>query len=60
MDNAYDAFVGMDEAGLISDWNPQAEKIFGWSRQEALGRSLAETIVPPAIARPISADSTRI
>ena len=47
VDNAYDAFVGMDEQGLICDWNPQAERIFGWSRQEALGRPLAETIIPP-------------
>jgi PAS domain S-box-containing protein len=47
VDSAYDGFVGMDETGLICDWNPQAEKVFGWSRQEALGRRLADTIVPP-------------
>lgn len=47
VDNAYDGFVGMDQAGLISDWNPQAERIFGWSRQEVVGRPLAETIIPP-------------
>ena len=47
VDGAYDGFVGMDQTGLIRDWNPQAEKIFGWSRQEALGRPLAETIIPP-------------
>ncbi|MCE9527601.1 MAG: response regulator [Planctomycetales bacterium] len=47
VDSAYDGFVGMDEAGRISDWNPQAESIFGWSRHEAIGRPLAETIIPP-------------
>ena len=47
VDSAYDGFVGMDEAGRISDWNPQAESIFGWSRYEAIGRPLAETIIPP-------------
>ncbi len=31
LDTAYDAFVGIDAQGLIVDWNPQAEKIFGWS-----------------------------
>ena len=46
VDSAYDGFVGMDEAGLICDWNPQAEKVFGWSRYEAIGRPLAETIIP--------------
>jgi PAS domain S-box-containing protein len=45
---ANDAFIGMDENGLITDWNRSAETTFGWSHSEAVGRSLAETIVPPA------------
>ena len=36
----------MDSTGVITDWNPQAEATFGWSRDEALGRDLAETIIP--------------
>src|SRR5437899_8282189 len=47
IENAYDAFVGMDERGVITAWNAQAETIFGWSREEALGRTVAETIIPP-------------
>ncbi|MFO0843587.1 MAG: response regulator [Gemmataceae bacterium] len=47
VDTAYDAFVVMDEQGQITDWNRRAETTFGWSRAEALGRSLAETIIPP-------------
>src|SRR2546425_9719152 len=47
VDRANDAFVAMDAAGMITDWNPQAEVTFGWSRQEALGRKLNETIIPP-------------
>src|SRR4051812_21657166 len=46
LDTAYDAFIALSEDGRITDWNRQAEATFGWSRQEALGRSLAETIVP--------------
>ena len=46
VDTALDAFVQMDESGTISDWNSQAEKIFGWSHGEALGRSLGELIIP--------------
>jgi PAS domain S-box-containing protein len=46
VEHAYDAYVAMDREGVIVDWNPQAELIFGWSRQEAIGRSLAETIIP--------------
>ncbi len=43
---ANDAFIGMDENGLITDWNHTAEVTFGWSHTDAVGRSLAETIVP--------------
>ena len=38
----------MDSAGAIMTWNAQAEQTFGWTREEALGRNLAETIIPPA------------
>ena len=44
---ALDAFVGMDALGEITDWNAQAEQIFGWSRHEAIGRRLSATIIPP-------------
>ncbi len=46
INTALDAFVQMDENGTICDWNSQAEKIFGWSRSEALGRKIGELIVP--------------
>jgi PAS domain S-box-containing protein len=29
-------------------WNAQAETTFGWAREEALGRNLTDTIIPPA------------
>ena len=43
---ALDAFIGMDAAGVITDWNGQAEQMFGWSRPEAIGRLLSATILP--------------
>lgn len=46
IETAFDAFVGMDVRGNITDWNKQAETIFGWRREEALGKSLSELIVP--------------
>ena len=46
IDSANDAFIAIDPAGTITDWNPQAEAIFGWTREQAVGRSLAETIIP--------------
>jgi diguanylate cyclase len=44
---AHDAFVGMDERGTITEWNRVAETMFGWRADEAIGRSLASTIIPP-------------
>lgn len=46
IDTALDAVITMDAQGLITGWNPQAERMFGWSRDEALGRKLAATIIP--------------
>ena len=48
LDSSLDAIVTMDADGIITDWNPQAEATFGWTREEAVGRLLAETIVPHA------------
>jgi PAS domain S-box-containing protein len=46
LETAQDAFVAMDVDGRISDWNRQAEEVFGWPREEAVGRVLSETIIP--------------
>jgi PAS domain S-box-containing protein len=46
IDSALDAVVAMDADGKITDWNKQAEEIFGWTRSEALGRRMSETIIP--------------
>ncbi|HEU0220318.1 MAG TPA: PAS domain S-box protein [Gallionella sp.] len=46
IETALDAVVQMDDEGIITGWNAQAEKIFGWSRDEAVGRMMSETIVP--------------
>ena len=48
VDTAHDAFIGIDPTGRIVAWNAQAERTFGWTRDEVLGRNLAETIIPPA------------
>jgi PAS domain-containing protein len=44
---AMSAVVVMDSAGKITDWNARAEQMFGWPLREAIGRELAETIIPP-------------
>ena len=47
IETALDAVVQMSINGIITGWNNQAEKIFGWPRETAIGRSLSETIIPP-------------
>jgi PAS domain S-box-containing protein len=59
IDTALDAFIQMDEAGNVIEWNPYAETMFGWSREEAVGRPLAGMIVPPALRARHSAGITR-
>jgi PAS domain S-box-containing protein len=45
---ALDAVVVMDGDGKVRDWNPSAEEVFGHTWEEAVGREVAELIVPPA------------
>src|ERR1700730_542310 len=45
-DSALDAVVTMGADGVITDWNPMAETIFGWPRSDAVGRLVSETIIP--------------
>ena len=46
IDTALDAIVTMDRDGIITEWNAQAELLFGWQTHEAIGRDLADTIIP--------------
>jgi PAS domain S-box-containing protein len=43
---APDAVVIMDAAGRILEWNSQAQVIFGWSRDEAIGQALTALVIP--------------
>jgi PAS domain S-box-containing protein len=44
---ASDPFIAIDPHGVVTDWNHRAEVVFGWPRDEAMGRELAELIIPP-------------
>jgi PAS domain S-box-containing protein len=46
VDTALDAFVQMDDTGTVIEWNPQAENIFGWRRDDAMGKRLADLVIP--------------
>lgn len=46
LDAALDAYIMIDGTGIIIEWNAQAERTFGWTATEVLGRRVADTIVP--------------
>ena len=45
-DSAQDAILMIDPQGAITFWNPAAEKLFGYTREEALGRNLHRLLAP--------------
>jgi PAS domain S-box-containing protein len=49
LDSALDCIVTIDHEGCITEFNPAAERTFGYRRDEVLGRRLADVIIPPAI-----------
>jgi PAS domain S-box-containing protein len=49
VDTALDAVITIDADSIVTLWNAQAEATFGWTREEAVGRSLAELVIPPAL-----------
>jgi len=46
VDEALDCIITADRDGRILEFNPAAERTFGWTRNEAIGRLVAETVVP--------------
>ncbi|MCI0330899.1 MAG: PAS domain S-box protein [candidate division Zixibacteria bacterium] len=46
--SAIDGIIVIDHRGLVVEFNPAAEKIFGFKRERVLGREMAELIIPPA------------
>ena len=49
LETALDCIIAIDEQSHITEWNPAAEKTFGYSREDAMGQILPELIIPPAL-----------
>jgi PAS domain S-box-containing protein len=49
LEAALDCVLMADQFGRVVEFNPSAERVFGYRREEALGRTLADLIVPPAL-----------
>lgn len=48
LDSAIDGVISIDASGIVTEWNKQAETIFGYTAEEAIGQTLTSTIIPPA------------
>ncbi|ADB53919.1 ATP-binding protein [Conexibacter woesei] len=46
LETAQDAYVAADGDSFVIEWSPQAEAIFGWTAEEAIGRAIPDLIVP--------------
>lgn len=46
IDGAFDAILTIDTAGLLVEFNPAAERIFGYKKDEVIGKLMSELIIP--------------
>ena len=49
VESAFDCVISIDQEGRVIEFNPAAQRTFGYSEEEARGRLLAELIVPPGL-----------
>jgi PAS domain S-box-containing protein len=49
LDSALDCILTIDHGGRITEFNPAAERTFGYRRDEVVGKELADVIIPPSL-----------
>ncbi len=49
VDSALDCIVTIDHEGCLTEFNPAAERTFGYRRDEVLGKHMADVIIPPSL-----------
>jgi PAS domain S-box-containing protein len=49
LDSSLDCIVAMDHQGCITEFNPAAERTFGYDRESVVGKHLADVLVPPSL-----------
>jgi PAS domain S-box-containing protein len=47
LNSAPDAFITLDAEGTIRGWNQAAQRMFGWTEEEAIGQSMRNLLTPP-------------
>ncbi len=51
INGALDGIVTIDETGALVEFNPAAERIFGYTKDEVMGKRLTEVMIPPSSRR---------
>jgi PAS domain S-box-containing protein len=49
LDSVFDCIITMDADGTVTEFNAAAERTFGYTKAEAIGRRLADLIIPPRL-----------
>ncbi|CAN5871376.1 EAL domain-containing protein [soil metagenome] len=49
LNNGLDCVITLDHKGRVVEFNPAAEKTFGYPKANVLGKNLAQLIIPPAL-----------
>jgi len=49
LDSSQDGIISIDHNGMILEFNPAAQRIFGYTRDQVLGKEMAQLIVPPSL-----------
>lgn len=49
MESALDCIITMDHQGKIQEFNPSAEQVFGYQRNQVIGKDLAELVIPQSL-----------
>ena len=49
LSSAFDGIIALDHRGLIVDFNPAAERMFGYTAEQLLGKEIAEFLIPPGL-----------
>jgi PAS domain S-box-containing protein len=49
LDSSLDCIIAMDHQGCITEFNPAAERTFGYEREKVIGKHLAEVIIPASL-----------
>lgn len=49
VDASIDAIMSADTSGVIKSWSSGAERLYGWSSDEIVGRNFLQTLVPPEL-----------